>query len=702
VRRTAALFVWLWVFGPWLMPPSAQAAPAPAGNTTEQWRVFEITLTSTRAYANPFADVSVTAVFTSPSGLTLQRPAFWDGGDTWKVRAALTEVGRWTYRVTASDPANAGLNTALAAVRCIPYTGRQAIYQHGFLQVSANRRYLAHANGLPFFWLGDTHWFFDLNEHWDTSNDPRWPSQFRALVDRRVQQGFSVYQSVIFGPSPSYWAPGEVGERINPDYFRDQLDPKLAYIADQGLVNAFGLGFHSNIDNNVTTLVRLARYLVARYGAYPMVWITGGEVAGYDPAQEAARLDGWRQVALAIDAADDYHQPQSAHYTNDFPTYYQGESWFDFTMVQGGHAGLADTANYRAYYQAADYVPLLEAESNYEGFFANITAEVVRVAAYRAIQAGSFGYTYGAQGIWNATWDEADTANDFTTAHWNWFEAIDFPGGAQMTYLARFYRRLPWATLAPRPAGWADFPPQLSDADRPLVKADEAGTNVVVYFPASYDPAELAGTLVNLPDQTYNLRWYNPRTGRWLYAGAARLGVGQWRIEPKPDGADWLLWLEATRPTGPDPDLARAQAQPNLAAGQQYRSSMDGAAEHGAAKAFDGDPATYWQPAATEPYAAHWLEVDFGRPVTITAAAIIEEDYHTRGFRLDVWTGAAWETAYTGHLIGHLQPRLFQFPARAGSRVRLVFTTGVATPLILEWALYDLPDLDQGRAAWKK
>lgn len=701
MRRVTALVLFSLLLGPWLTPPAAQAAAPTATETPEQWRIFEFALTSTQPYANPFTEVAVTAVFTSPTGAALTRPAFWDGGDVWKVRVAFPETGRWTYTVNASDPANTGLNTRLAAVRVVAYTGRLPIYQHGFLGVSANRRYLQHADGTPFFWLGDTHWFFDSKERWAESNDPRWPSQFRALVDRRVAQGYSVYQSVVFGPSASLWAAEQFGTRINPDYFREQLDPKFAYLADQGLVHAFGLGFHSNIDGRAEALAQLARYVVARYGAYPMVWITGGEVAGSDPDLRAARLDGWRQVALAIAAADGYHHPQTAHYTNDFPTDYQGESWLDFTMVQGGHGTLTDPRRYLNYYEAADYRPLLEAENNYEGYLDFLTADMVRATAYRAIQAGSFGYTYGAHGIWNAAWDDADTANDHIETHWNWNEAIDFLGGQQMAYLARFYRRLPWATLVPRPVGWAEFPPELGHTDRPLVTADEAAENVVVYLPAGYDPVEAAGTVRNLRDQAYHIRWYNPRTGRWLYLGAARLGLGQWRIEPKPDGDDWLLWLSAAPPLRADPALARAQALPDLAAGAQQRSSS-ATAEHPVGSAFDGDAQTFWQPEAALPYAAHWLEVDFGRPVTVSAAAIAEEDYRTRGFRLDVWTGTTWEPAYTGTLIGHLQPRLFQFPARVTSRVRLVFTSGVAVPLVHAWGLYNLSDQQQTRATWKK
>ncbi len=702
MRRVRLLLSLLWLCAPWLPALPALAAAQPAATTTaEQWRVFEITLTSTQPYDNPFTAVSVTAVFTSPTGQPLTRPGFWDGGDTWKVRVALTERGRWTYQVRASDPANAGLNPPAAAVLCTPYTGRLEIYQHGFLSVSANGRYLQHADGTPFFWLGDTHWFFDSKERWDASNDPRWPSEFRALVDRRLTQGFSVYQSVIFGPAANYWV-GAPGERLNPAYFREQLDPKLAYLADHGLVNALGLGFHSNIDGHADALAQLAQYVVARYGAYPMVWITGGEVGGSDPDLRPARLDGWRQVALAIDAADDYHQPQTAHYTPDFPTDYQAESWFDFTMLQGGHnPSVVDTRNYQRYYQARPPKPMLEAEANYEGLYPWATADLVRASAYRAIQSGSFGYTYGAQGIWNAVWDDADTVADFSEFHRNWNQAIDFPGGQQMAYLARFYRRVPWATLQPRSHGLVQYAPELIDQNRPLVTADADANNLVAYLPAAFDPVNAPLTFINLPDQTYNVRWYNPRTGVWLYQGRARTGLGTWVLEPKPDGNDWLVWLQATRPLPADSAVARAAAQPNLALGQVVVSSSDADAEQAAALAFDGDLQTHWQPTAASA-APHWLEVNFAEPVTFNTATISEDDFRTRAYQLEVWDGAGWVIAYRGTLIGHLEPHLIQFAPQTTTRARLVFTRTAQTPFLREWALLSLPDLQQARSGWKR
>lgn len=103
-----------------------------------------------------------------------------------------------------------------------------------------------------------------------------------------------MYQSVIFGPHDSYWATGQQGTEINPDYFKNELDRKMAYIADSGLVNAFGIGFHSNIDGFVQGSERLAAYVAARYGAYPVIWITSGKepVTTWVPAKPGLTAGG--------------------------------------------------------------------------------------------------------------------------------------------------------------------------------------------------------------------------------------------------------------------------------------------------------------------------------------------------------------------------------------------------------------------------
>jgi len=123
-----------------------------------QWQVVERALRGEQRYPNPCADVEITATFSGPDGVEIARPAFWDGGDIWKVRFAPTATGIWRWRSVCSDARNAGLHARSGDLRCEPYAGGNPLYRHGFLRVSDNRRHFVHADGTPFFWLGDTHW----------------------------------------------------------------------------------------------------------------------------------------------------------------------------------------------------------------------------------------------------------------------------------------------------------------------------------------------------------------------------------------------------------------------------------------------------------------------------------------------------------------------------------------------------------------
>ena len=38
-----------------------------------------------------------------------------------------------------------------------PYAGSNALYRHGILRPHKSGRFLEHADGVPFYWLGDTH-----------------------------------------------------------------------------------------------------------------------------------------------------------------------------------------------------------------------------------------------------------------------------------------------------------------------------------------------------------------------------------------------------------------------------------------------------------------------------------------------------------------------------------------------------------------
>ena len=124
-----------------------------------QWQCCEIGLKDRGGRKN--LTPGITAVFTEPSGKTITREAFWNGGDDYVIRFAPTEEGVWNYTV-------AGLSGGEEQGRltCTAYDGGLPLYRHGFLRVGDDGRYLCHQDGTPFFWLGDTHWQFAVAEKW--------------------------------------------------------------------------------------------------------------------------------------------------------------------------------------------------------------------------------------------------------------------------------------------------------------------------------------------------------------------------------------------------------------------------------------------------------------------------------------------------------------------------------------------------------
>ena len=72
--------------------------------------VTEWSYTSGKAYEDPFADVSLDVQFTDPNGVERKVPAFWAGGQTWRVRYASAQVGLHRYVSVCSDRDNVDLH----------------------------------------------------------------------------------------------------------------------------------------------------------------------------------------------------------------------------------------------------------------------------------------------------------------------------------------------------------------------------------------------------------------------------------------------------------------------------------------------------------------------------------------------------------------------------------------------------------------
>lgn len=511
---------------------------------TETWCAIDIVLECAHRYPNPFLNVDVTGVFSGPNGETVRLYGFWDGGTRWVVRFAPTRAGTWTYETRASD-GNAAFETA-GTVEVLPYAGTLDIYRHGFLKVGPQARYLAHRDNTPFFWLGDTHWTFITEERYGESNCPLYESQFKACVDKRVRQKFTVYQSNfrdgkdfnLFGRYFAFLIDTEHGLMPDLALFRDNIEPKMKYIADAGLVNAVGYSWGGAIfKGGVERYKLLAKYLVARYGAYPVVWTLAGELPGYFPVQRDAMLDAWREVALETERCDGYHNLQSVHLAADrpHPPIYQGEGWYDFAMTQAGHGDFdMFYTMYTDFRNEFPACPLVESEGLYEGARSNemharaITPEMMRRLAYTVMQCGGCGYTYGCNGVWELQWEAG--VGGIGWGDMAWWDGLALPGADQLTVFRDFYESVKWSTLRPVAfvAGNPAFSPRADLLGRALFTANDDMSTVVGYFSES---SMKAATISSLPYESYLVRWFDPGTGAYAIVDAdARPEAGRWAL----------------------------------------------------------------------------------------------------------------------------------------------------------------------------
>src|SRR5690349_7716148 len=91
--------------------------------------VVEWSYTSEKAHADPFNDLELDVVFTDPQGQEHTVPAFWSGGQTWRIRYSPANAGRYTYRTVASD--NGELNGRHGTLEVAAYQGDNILRMHG-------------------------------------------------------------------------------------------------------------------------------------------------------------------------------------------------------------------------------------------------------------------------------------------------------------------------------------------------------------------------------------------------------------------------------------------------------------------------------------------------------------------------------------------------------------------------------------------
>ena len=518
---------------------------------------------SGKQYSDPFNQVDVDAIVTLPTGQEERIPAFWAGGSLWRARYSPPAPGLYRIRSVSSDTANHDLHGQAFTLHVEPYAGQNPHYKHGVLQIAEDRRHFQHADGTPFFWLGDT-WWMGLCKRIS------WPDDFEALTADRVRKGFSIIQIVAglypdMGPFDDRGA-NEAGfpwerdyARINPAYF-DMADVRIQHLADCGLAACIvGFwGFYIPF-MGVTKVKQHWRNIIARWGAYPVVWCLAGEGISPYYLSKAKEQDaetqklGLTELARYVRATDAHHRPITIHPSTSARVCVDDPSVLDFDMLQTGHEDRKCVANtietIARSLAATPRMPAVIGEICYEGIMEANREEIERFMFWAALLSGTGGHTYGANGIWQVNTCQKPfglsynlTPNDHSWGGPAWDIAMQLPGSRQVGLAKGLFTRYSWWKLQPRPEL---IEPHWSKSDywKPFA-AQIPKEAVVAFVPVGADPF-IPIRLDGLEAASYRAYFFNPGDGTETEIGTIRPdAAGNWKPPQFPSVRDWTIVLE--------------------------------------------------------------------------------------------------------------------------------------------------------------
>lgn len=271
---------------------------------------IEIPLVRRATSGNPYTSVRAEVELRRPDGRLLRVSCFWDGGQTWRLRFAPTQVGRWSWKSYSIDPDLAdqtGTFTCIAddtGNKGFISTDKGSGYKHGFV----------YGNGAVFFpvWLQEPTFYLPakngvastltptsgprlvgMQESQPTAGarvaadakEPKTFTDFKARVDAAVKLGYNRFWGA-YVLDPNQWSSktqaNEGGapfvnydlDQINPAYFQ-WMDRRIAYCNEHGVVPEISVtdinaAFLSNVEP--AQITRLWAYILARYASFNVTW----------------------------------------------------------------------------------------------------------------------------------------------------------------------------------------------------------------------------------------------------------------------------------------------------------------------------------------------------------------------------------------------------------------------------------------------
>jgi Protein of unknown function (DUF4038) len=536
---------------------------------THPYRALDVSFDSTSTSADPWREIDAVAVVMRNDRVVHRVPMYWAGGKKWVARVSVDVPGEYRLVVDSNDAPLKGKSQTFR-VEASPETETNPLFKRGPIVMSKDRTHFVHADGSPFYWLGDTWWML-------MSGRVKFPEQFRRLSDNRRERGFNVVQTVVGFPGDSTPFEDDVADNeggapwlkdyasINPAYF-DRVDEKLAYLISIGISPCIlgCWGYHLLYKGDATMRLHW-KYVVARYGAWPVTWCLAGEgamvhyLAQGDKEQISARLKaGWGAIGQYVKSIDTYNRPLTIHpRRSSWDDMDDAAKTLDFFMIQPGHMPNAIDATHQTLDIAKQKFPghaTINAEPPYEGHGGTNLEDVQRYSFWASFTCGAVGYTYGAAGIFQANDKDRPTnkrPDGGVFDRWTWDQAMMFKGAQQIGKAVELVRSWPWQNFEVHPE-WVQTPLKWGEGSyHPKLRTYACGIPGeirVLYLPLRWYHWDGPIVCQLEPGVKYKVTYIDPATFDKYEQGIAMADAeGRWQGTIVKYLHDWVVLMERAK-----------------------------------------------------------------------------------------------------------------------------------------------------------
>jgi len=432
----------------------------------------------------------------------------------------------------------------------------QSNWKHGRLQVSPNGHFLQYADGMPFFWLGDTGWdlFRKLKKE-----------EVEKYLENRKQKGFNVIQAVILSDYPNKYGNRSFKDhdplQAVEDYF-ELVDWTVKKALQKQMFMALLPTWGDKVTGsrreapllNEANAYAYGSFLGKRYKDDPnIIWVIGGDHPAF--ADSADWRPVWRAMAKGLRKGAGHPVLITYHPAGESSStqFWKNEHTLDLHMMQSGHRthDLSVWDWVKRDYDLIPAKPVLDGEPNYEdhpvnwdpknGYFRDYD---VRRQLYRSVFSGACGVTYGHNSVFQF-YGQGDQKINFADRYWT--EALDCPGAFQAGYLKQLILSRPSLQRVPDQSIIESG--QGEGGEHICAFRDSIGSYIMVYMPVG---KTITVNTSSIASRKLRAWWFDPQTGRISAIGKMNNSKSiQMTAPAQGKGNDWVLVIDdATKKYG--------------------------------------------------------------------------------------------------------------------------------------------------------